>query len=144
MWDSLEKDNKLDYFIERLKTDKRLSKKIIIFTGSKETAEYLTKEIENRLGRNVIYFSGSMSDSIKNDIRNNFDPNVDEEVQEDVYDVLVTTDVLAEGMNLHRSNVVINYDLPWNPTRIMQRVGRINRVGTKFDELFIRLFLFLH
>ena len=137
MWNSLEKDNKLDYFIERLKSDKRLSKKIIIFTGSKETAEYLTKEIENRLGRNVIYFSGSRSDSIKNDIRNNFDPNVDEEVQEDIYDVLVTTDVLAEGMNLHRSNVVINYDLPWNPTRIMQRVGRINRVGTKFDELFI-------
>ena len=78
-----------------------------------------------------------MSDTIKNDIRNNFDPNVDKEIQEDVYDVLVTTDVLAEGMNLHRSNVVINYDLPWNPTRIMQRVGRINRVGTKFDELFI-------
>lgn len=137
MWDSLEKDNKLDYFIDRLKTDKRLSKKIIIFTGSKETVEYLTREIENKVGRNVIYFSGTMSDSIKNDIRNNFDPNVDQEVQEDVYDVLVTTDVLAEGMNLHRSNVVINYDLPWNPTRIMQRVGRINRVGTKFDELFI-------
>lgn len=137
MWDGLENDNKLDYFIERLKSDNRLSKKIIIFTGSTETGEYLYKNIEEKLGRNVIFFSGSMSDSIKNDIRNNFDPNVDSEVQEDVYDVLVTTDVLAEGMNLHRSNVVINYDLPWNPTRIMQRVGRINRVGTKFDELFI-------
>ena len=137
MWDSLEKDNKLDYFIERLKTDKRLSNKIIIFTSSKETAEYLAKNIEEKLNRNVIYFSGSRSDLIKNDIRNNFDPNVDKEVQEDTYDILVTTDVLAEGMNLHRSNVVINYDLPWNPTRIMQRVGRINRVGTKFDELFI-------
>ena len=137
MWDGIEKDNKLDYFIDRLKTDKRLSNKIIIFTGSTETGEYLTRNIEDKLGRNVIYFSGSMSDSIKNDIRNNFDPNMDSEVQEDNYDVLVTTDVLAEGMNLHRSNVVINYDLPWNPTRIMQRVGRINRVGTKFDELFI-------
>lgn len=137
MWNGLDKDNKLDYFVERLKTDKRLKNKIIIFTESTETAEYLTEKIKEKLNRNVILFSGSMSDIIKNDIRNNFDPNVDKEVQEDAYDVLVTTDVLAEGMNLHRSNVVINYDLPWNPTRIMQRVGRINRVGTKFDELFI-------
>ena len=40
-------------------------------------------------------------------------------------------------MNLHRSNVIINYDLPWNPTKIMQRVGRINRVGTKHSEIFV-------
>ena len=78
-----------------------------------------------------------MSQTIKDEIRNNFDPNIDKEIQSDDYDVLVTTDVLAEGMNLHRSNVIINYDLPWNPTRVMQRVGRINRVGTKFDKLFI-------
>ncbi len=137
MWNGLNKDNKLDYFINKLKNDSRLKNKIIVFTESTETAEYLAKNIEDRLERNVILFSGSMSDTIKNDIRNNFDPNVDKEAQENIYDVLITTDVLAEGMNLHRSNVVINYDLPWNPTRIMQRVGRINRVGTKFDELFI-------
>ena len=53
------------------------------------------------------------------------------------YRILVTTDVLAEGINLHRSNVIINYDLPWNPTRIMQRVGRINRVGTKHKEIYV-------
>lgn len=137
LWDNLNNDNKLDYFIKKLKTDSRLKNKIIVFTESTETAEYLARNIEDKLERNVILFSGSMSDSIKNDIRNNFDPNVDNEVKEDIYDVLITTDVLAEGMNLHRSNVVINYDLPWNPTRIMQRVGRINRVGTKFEELFI-------
>ena len=45
--------------------------------------------------------------------------------------------MLAEGINLHRSNVIINYDLPWNPTRVLQRVGRINRVGTKFDKIYI-------
>jgi superfamily II DNA/RNA helicase len=43
--------------------------------------------------------------------------------------------VLAEGVNLHRSNTVINYDIPWNPTRMMQRVGRINRVDTPFDKI---------
>ena len=137
MWKSLEKDNKLEHFLNILSSDKKLSNKIIVFTESTETAEYLTKNIEDKLHRRVILFSGTMSDKIKNEIRNNFDPNVDKELMEDNYDILITTDVLAEGMNLHRSNVVINYDLPWNPTRIMQRVGRINRVGTKFDELFI-------
>ena len=137
MWSEINNDCKLEYFLELLKTDKNLKNKIIIFSESTETAEYLTQNIKDKLNRNVILFTGSMSQTIKDEIRNNFDPNIDKEIQSDDYDVLVTTDVLAEGMNLHRSNVIINYDLPWNPTRVMQRVGRINRVGTKFDKLFI-------
>ena len=43
--------------------------------------------------------------------------------------------MLAEGVNLHRSNIVFNYDIPWNPTRLIQRVGRVNRVDTKFDTI---------
>lgn len=50
---------------------------------------------------------------------------------------MITTDVLAEGINLHRANVLVNYDLPWNPTRIMLRVGRINRVGSEFGRIFV-------
>jgi len=50
-------------------------------------------------------------------------------------EILISTEVLSEGVNLHRSNVVVNYDIPWNPTRMMQRVGRINRVDTKFDTI---------
>ena len=137
MWESIDYDCKLNYFIDMLKNDNRLQNKIIIFTESRETADYLAGNIKDKLGRSTIYFSGSMSDNIKTIIRNNFDPNVAEENVEDKYDILVTTDVLAEGMNLHRSNVIINYDLPWNPTRIMQRVGRINRVGTKHKELYV-------
>jgi len=48
---------------------------------------------------------------------------------------LISTEVLSEGVNLHRASVVINYDIPWNPTRMMQRVGRINRVDTPFDVI---------
>jgi len=51
--------------------------------------------------------------------------------------ILVSTEVLSEGVNFHRSNVVINYDIPWNPTRMMQRVGRINRIDTIFDKIYI-------
>ena len=47
----------------------------------------------------------------------------------------MSTEVLSEGVNLHRSNIVINYDIPWNPTRLIQRVGRVNRVDTKFDTI---------
>lgn len=137
MWQTINKDDKLEYFIKELKERKELKNKIIIFTESKETAEYITNEIEKRLEEKVLLFSGSMPDAIRNAIRKNFDPNCKEENQSNEYRILVTTDVLAEGMNLHRSNVIINYDLPWNPTRIMQRVGRINRVGTKFDQIYV-------
>lgn len=138
IWDTIQIDDKLEYFIDELKNNKDLKhNKLIIFTESKETAEYLTKSIENRLNENVIVFSGSMPDSIRTSIRANFDPNYNKDKQKNDYRILVTTDVLAEGMNLHRSNVIINYDLPWNPTKIMQRVGRINRVGTAHSEIYV-------
>src|SRR6202453_302374 len=54
----------------------------------------------------------------------------------DDYRILVATEVLAEGVNLHRSHVVINYDIPWNPTRLIQRVGRVDRVDTKFEKIY--------
>lgn len=138
IWEDIKKDDKLEFFINELKTRKELkNSKIIIFSESKETSEYLKTELSLRLGEEVLVFSGSMPDSIRNSIRANFDPNYNKEKQKDEYRILVTTDVLAEGMNLHRSNVIINYDLPWNPTRIMQRVGRINRVGTKHEKIYI-------
>lgn len=131
------KDCKLEYFIKGLKQNKILTKsKLIIFTESKETAEYLAKNIEDQLKKEVICYTGSSSNSKKELIMANFDPNFKGK-QEDRYSILVATDVLAEGINLHRSNVIINYDLPWNPTRIMQRIGRINRVGTKFDKIYV-------
>ena len=52
---------------------------------------------------------------------------------------MITTDVLAEGINLHRANVLINYDLPWNPQKIEQRIGRCHRYGQKHDVVAINL-----
>src|SRR5690606_21127642 len=59
----------------------------------------------------------------------NFDANFEGTHQDD-HDILITTDVLAEGINLHRANVIVNYDTPWNATRLMQRIGRVNRIGS--------------
>lgn len=59
---------------------------------------------------------------------------------QDRFDILVTTDVLAEGQNLQQCRNVINYDLPWNPMRLVQRHGRIDRIGSPFAEVYIRCF----
>ena len=66
--------------------------------------------------------------SFRISMRRLFDPS-------DEFRILVATEVLSEGVNLHRSNIVFNYDIPWNPTRLIQRVGRVNRVDTKFDTI---------
>ena len=71
---------------------------------------------------------------VREQVIENFDARA--RFPKDDFRILICTEILAEGVNLHRSNVVINYDLPWNPTRMMQRVGRINRVDTKFDKVY--------
>ena len=58
----------------------------------------------------------------------------------DLYDMLICTDVLAEGLNLQQCRHIINYDLPWNPMRLVQRHGRIDRIGSTHDEVFIACF----
>jgi hypothetical protein len=136
-WMEIDTDPKLDEFKNELKNNTILgNNKLIIFTESKETAEYLGVELSAIYGDGVIVFSGGSSMELRRDIEHSFNPKFSDK-GEDKYRILITTDVLAEGINLHRSCVIINYDLPWNPTRIMQRVGRINRVGTAFDRIYV-------
>jgi hypothetical protein len=63
-----------------------------------------------------------------------------EPMANDEFDILFTTDVLSEGVNLQQAGQMINYDLPWNPMRIVQRHGRIDRIGSKHDYVFLGLF----
>ncbi len=136
MWDSVQGDPKLEAFCKELESNpKLLGNKKIIFTESRETAEYLEENLRPLYGKRVIAYSGMSSAKLKTDIEDSFNPKYKEH-ENDRYDVLITTDVLAEGINLHRSNALVNYDLPWNPTRIMQRVGRINRVGTEHQQIY--------
>ena len=137
IWSFINVDPKLDEFVGNLTRNTYMKdKKIIIFTESRETAEYLCDNLKAIYSNRVIYYSGQSSAALKIEIEDSFNPRFTSR-GEDKYDILITTDVLAEGINLHRANVLVNYDLPWNPTRIMQRVGRINRVGTEFDEIHV-------
>ena len=135
MWSKIQRDPKLEKLLKELATNEILkNSKVIIFTESKETAEYLTEKIKNHLTEKVLCFTGDSGESVKIKVIENFDARARN--PKDDYMILVSTEVLSEGVNLHRSNIVINYDIPWNPTRLMQRVGRVNRIDTKFDKIY--------
>ncbi len=136
LWEDIDYDPKLKSFLEKIKSDKVLKKnKLIIFTESKETATYLKEKLENNLKEKILIYHGGSSKKELEKVIANFDAKARN--KKDDYRIIVTTEVLSEGVNLHRSNVVINYDIPWNPTRMIQRVGRINRIDTTFDKIYI-------
>lgn len=133
-WKKITRDPKWESFRDILKKTPLLKNgKIIIFTESKETADYLAGKIRDEVDPKVLLFTGASHKSVREEAIINFDAKAFR--PKDDYRILVATEVLAEGVNLHRSNIVINYDIPWNPTRLIQRVGRVNRVDTKFDKI---------
>ena len=135
MWSGVTRDPKLLAFVDILSSRPVLKEnKLIVFTESRETADYLAKNLKNEFPNEVIAFTGSSGVDVRETVIANFDARV--RFPKDDYRILITTEVLSEGVSLHRSNVVINYDIPWNPTRLMQRVGRINRVDTAFDRIY--------
>ncbi len=134
LWKQVKSDPKLEEFINELNNKRAFSKnKIIIFTESKETAEYLAGELQDNLKEKILLFHGSSNSETYKHVISNFDHKARKKT--DDYRILVATEVLSEGINLHRSNVVVNYDIPWNPTRMIQRVGRINRVDTPHPKI---------
>ena len=137
--DIVHKDPKRDKVAEEveliLKKDK--DRKVIIFTEYTDTVRHLENYFKTKYKGKVIFCDGNVTASLHHTLNVNFNAQYKGE-KEDKYDILITSDKLSEGFNLNRAGVIINYDIPWNPTRVIQRVGRINRIGTKvFDELFI-------
>ena len=143
-WDKNELDPKMDSFKKHFLVDlfnptinnpKQIDKpRLVIFTEAIDTLDTLTRFI-NTTGHRALKISAKNRKDLQQVITENFDANSD--VKKDDYDVIVTTEVLAEGVNLHRSNVILNYDTPWNSTRLMQRIGRVNRIGSKEDTVHV-------
>ena len=130
--------------------DIRNRRKVLIFSYYADTVdwifEHLTETIPNdeRLtdyrGR-IASLSGNTGTGSKEGVIWGFAPVTTDAPQgadNDLYDIVVTTDVLAEGVNLQQARHIINYDLPWNPMRLVQRHGRIDRIGSRHSEVFIR------
>ena len=125
------------------------AEKLIVFTQFTDTVEHLENAFEQFQDRgllNDVKFASATSDTSNveniierfapeaNDARNKIDPS-------DEIDVLFATDVAGEGVNLQDANLVINYDLHWNPLRLIQRIGRVDRLGSGHDDVYALNFL---
>ena len=135
-WDIQISDPKMSTFIyetanQFLKKSRNKNRKLIIFTECIATQSALVQKLDEMPipQCNVLSITAANREVMKDIIAANFDANYKGEKRDD-YQILITTDVLSEGVNLHRANSILNYDSPWNATRLMQRLGRINRIGT--------------
>lgn len=120
---------------ELFKKDRNPEGKLVVFSESVDTINYLARRIKRD---DVMVISSDNRNQEFKTIRENFDANWKQKKND--YNIILTSDVLAEGVNLHRSNIIINYDTPWNATRLMQRIGRVNRIGSKSDTIYNYVF----
>ncbi len=99
-------------------------RKLILFTEHRDTLNYLTDRIRNLEGNeeSVVLIHGGVKRELRRRIQEQFTQDKD-------VIILVATDAAGEGINLQRANLMVNYDLPWNPNRLEQRFGRIHRIG---------------
>lgn len=138
-WLAVHDDVKLEKFISKIETfmdkKKNPSQKLVIFTECIATQKVLVKKLQNVSEFKILEITATNRDDMKEIIAANFDANYKEEQKND-FDIIITTDVLAEGVNLHRANTILNYDSPWNATRLMQRLGRINRIGSTAKAIY--------
>ena len=146
-WDAIgDIDPKLDEFIRLLGGElfsKKQNKtgKLVVFSESVDTLNYLTEQLTKRLNRkDILFVSAANRKTQIPHIQKNFDANYKKGEKLNEYNIILTSDVLAEGVNLHRSNVIVNYDSPWNATRLMQRIGRVNRIGSVADCIYNYMF----
>ncbi|MGC8588692.1 MAG: helicase-related protein, partial [Hydrogenobaculum sp.] len=131
----VEKDPKVQKLKEIINEYIKEGRKVVIFTEYLDTAKAIKeklKEFEDIL----LPAFGNLTADVVESIYENFDAQYKN--QRDRYKILLATDKLSEGFSLNRAGVVINYDIPWNPVKVIQRVGRINRIGKKvYNEIYI-------
>lgn len=120
---------------ELFKEDRNPEQKLVVFSESVDTVKYLERRINRK---DVLVISADNRSKLFKTIRENFDANYKTKLNN--YNIILTTDVLAEGVNLHRANVIVNYDTPWNSTRLMQRIGRVNRIGSASKHIYNYVF----
>lgn len=144
---NVEDDAKLNRLTELLLKvfDESPTGKVIIFTEFTKTAQYLNKQLSGRIPNHVVTEVHGATKGNRRDIVQRFSPYYNDttsaelvDAGEQEIDVLVSTDVLAEGLNLQDATKLINYDIHWNPVKLMQRIGRIDRrMNNKTEEIIL-------
>ncbi|MBC9987877.1 helicase [Haloferax sp. AS1] len=136
-------DPKMDQLYEDLDMlDRKGRSRIIVFTQYKDTMHFVRRELRWKYGENIACYSGDggeMYDEDEDTWRNVGKERVKREFSDNdgEVDILVCTDSASEGLNLQECGAMINYDLPWNPMRVEQRIGRIDRIGQEYDDVYI-------
>ena len=141
-WQQVKVDPKLDEFLKRIKKElfsKEINhdKKLVVFSEARDTTNYLKSKLDEAGIEGVLEVTSENRSKVETIVRENFDANIPRNDFKSNYNIIIATEVLAEGINLHRSNVIVNYDTPWNSTRLMQRIGRVNRIGSVAPKVFI-------
>jgi len=129
--------NQIVEILNKVPTKNEPKRKVLVFSEYVDTVKHLKPFMESKFGNRLLVCDGNISKQLHSELNSNFNAQYKYE-NTDNFDVLITSDKLSEGFNLNRAGAIINYDIPWNPTRVIQRVGRINRIGIKvFDKLNI-------
>jgi superfamily II DNA/RNA helicase len=122
----------------------KYDEKILIFSESAVTVEYIYKYLHSEFPKlKMEHIDSKQETKKKNEFVKRFDPknNGSKISKDNELDILISTDVLSEGVNLHAGRIVINYDFHWNPVKLIQRVGRIDRIGSEHELIDIFNFL---
>ena len=135
-----EDDRKLDALYTLL-TETHAADKVLVFTQFADTARYLARELAARGVEDVGLATGGAADPTA--LARRFSPTTNDGLRlgETPLRVLIATDVLSEGQNLQDAHVVVNYDLPWAIIRLIQRAGRVDRIGQQHDTVQVYSFL---
>ncbi len=136
----VENDPKQEEIIKKIKhlLANEPNRKIILFSEYVDTIHHLEKLFKSEFKNEVLVCDGKVSKDLARHLNSDFNAQYNKGLKTNHFKILLTSDKLSEGFNLNRAGAIINYDIPWNPTRVIQRVGRINRIGSKvYDELFI-------
>ena len=128
-------DQKLNE-LESLLNNTHPNEKIVVFTQYSDTANYIYRQLKRRGMEKLAVVTGDNSDPTA--IVEKFSPVSSEKniPKEEQYRVIIATDVLSEGQNLQDSHIVVNFDLPWAIIRLIQRAGRVDRIGQTADKIY--------
>jgi SNF2 family DNA or RNA helicase len=137
-WDST-LDKQVDA-LEKLCQIQHRNEKVLVFTQFADTARYLEKELKRRGLKELVCVTGDTENPTN--VAHRFSPKSNEaKLKNNEIRILITTDVLSEGQNLQDAHIIVNFDLPWALIRLIQRAGRVDRIGQKSEVIYCYSFL---
>jgi ERCC4-related helicase len=141
--ENTEEDTKLSPFIQILRQELTEGESAIVFTQYTDTMDYLRDTLKEFYGSQIACYSGRDGELYQNgewclvpkeEIKRRF--------RQDEIKILLCTESASEGLNLQNCGVLINYDMPWNPMRVEERIGRIDRIGQRYPTVRIHNFYY--